>query len=619
MSRGACGGTTDDDCERICTLEYAPICDSEGTTHSNNCAFETAQCKARKQGKRLSIASQGECGGRPRPGDDCERTCTYELDPVCDSEGAEHPNNCAFEIAQCKARKAGKAISIAKRGKCQDEQPDECARECTLDYSPICDSEGTTHSNYCGFEIALCRARKQGKSIRPISRGECEGDKPGDDCEKSCTREYLPVCDNEGTTHSNNCAFEIAQCKARKNGKTLSIASQGECGEKPKDDCDRECSLDYSPICDSDGKTHSNYCGFEIALCRARKAGKSLRPVSRGECEGDKPGDDCEKSCTREYSPVCDSEGTTHSNNCAFEIEQCKARKQGKNLRVVSQGACPDKPKDNCNQACPLDLDPVCDSVGTTHANLCVFEAAQCNAKKVGQDLQIASRGKCGEGGQGGDDDCDRVCTQEYAPVCDNEGTTHGNNCAFEVANCKARKAGKILAIIASGPCSGPVPNDDCDKPCTRDYAPVCDSDGKTHANICGFEIAECKARKQGKRLTVAKQGECDDEEVCNQACTLEYDPICGSDGITHGNPCAFESAQCEARKEGRQITMVNRGECATKPTGSCDRPCPLILNEVCDNEGVTHGNPCVFEVAQCRAKKQGRTLSIAKRGNCES
>jgi len=55
-------GVPDTGCPTICTNDYTPVCDSNGITHSNKCAFEIAACEAKKMNINLVMVSDGPCG-----------------------------------------------------------------------------------------------------------------------------------------------------------------------------------------------------------------------------------------------------------------------------------------------------------------------------------------------------------------------------------------------------------------------------------------------------------------------------------------------------------------------------------------------------------------------------
>ena len=57
----------------------------------------------------------------------------------------------------------------------------------------------------------------------------------------------------------------------------------------------------------------------------------------------------------------------------------------------------------------------------------------------------------------------------------------------------------------------------DCERRCTRDYRPVCASNGKTYPNECEFKNTQCKDTS----LTIASKGRCSIENKGN--CLTEY------------------------------------------------------------------------------------------------
>ena len=241
-------------------------------------------------------------------------------------------------------------------------------------------------------------------------------------------------------------------------------------------------------------------------------------------------------ACGRELDPVCGCDGVDYTNPCLAAMAGVAINFRGEcDTGCVSNATClADEYCEfergctgtgECVETpirCPDVRDPVCGCDGRTYSNECEAAAARVN---------VASPGGCADGTCTEHEDCERGlycqleactapgrctvlpgdCTPVEMPVCGCDGITYINECLAAAA---------MESISDDGACDGEcVVNDDCAR------GEYCVKEGGCTG------IGECGPRP----------------EICGAI----YDPVCGCDGRSYGNPCEANAAGTNVKSLG--------------------------------------------------------------------
>jgi hypothetical protein len=223
-----------------------------------------------------------------------------------------------------------------------------------------------------------------------------------------------------------------------------------------------------------------------------------------------------------------------------------------------------------------------------------------------GQFCDFAPDASCGAADQTGTcRETPEICTLQFDPVCGCDDQTYGNAC-------EANAAG--VSVAREGACE-----ELGEEICGVRGGAICGA-----GEFCSFPLeAQCGAAD--------RPGTC---EPIPEACTEEFDPVCGCDGLTHGNACSANAAgtsvaslgECDA-PEGTICGGLTGASCgprefcdfaigdqcgAADQTGTCapiPDACDAIFDPVCGCDDETYSSACVANAAG---------VSVASEGECQ-
>ncbi|XP_039940398.1 agrin [Hirundo rustica] len=406
-------------------------------------------------------------------------------------------------------------------------------------------------------------------------------------CRKGpCAPVVAPVCGSDHSTYSNECELDRAQCNQQRR---IKVVSKGPCGSK--DPCaEVTCSFGSTCVPSADGQAAKCVCPSSCAgVAESAVCGSDGRDY-RSLCHLNKHACDKQENVFKKFDGPCDPCGGVPPEPGRV----CRVNPRTRRAELLPRP-----------EGCPPGGDPVCGDDGVTYDSECAM--GRSGALR-GMDIQKVRSGQCQQQDKCKDEckfnavclnrrgaarcSCDRAaCDGAFRPLCGRDGRTYGSDCERRSAECRQQQH---IPVKHSGPCDLGAPS-----PC--------------RSVECSFG-ASCVVKNQ--------EAVCE----CQQQCQGRYDPVCGTDQRTYGNPCELHAMACLLQ---RDIGVRHKGPCdrcgkcqfgaiCEAESGRCVCPteCVPSARPVCGTDGNTYGSECELHVRACTRQQD---IRVASQGRCRS